>query len=109
MTKRDNFLLPDHARLLNIATWSSVLAWLVLAVYILGAGAEILRFQRDVISIQPFEVTTTSDYVLLLSRMATGIFRGFVYFVVLRAVALGLIVIVETSLNSNEQEEGDHE
>lgn len=109
MTTRDNFLMPDRTRLLNIATWSSVLAWLALAVYILAAGTEILRFQRDVLSIQSFEVTTTSDYVLLLSRMAVGIFRGFVYFVVLRAVALGLIVIVETSINSDEQEEGDHE
>jgi len=101
--------MPDRARLLNIATWSSILAWLVLAVYILAAGAEILRFQQDVLAIQPFEVTTTSDYMLLLSRMAVGIFRGFVYFVVLRAVALGLIVIVETSINSDEQEEGGHE
>lgn len=109
MTKRDNFLIPDHARLLNIATWSNILAWLVLVVYIFAAGIDILRFQRDVLSTQPFEVTTTTDYVLLLSRMAVGIFRGFVYFVVLRAVALGLIVIAETSINSHEQEEGDHE
>lgn len=109
MTEKDNFLMPDHIRLLNIAVWANVLAWLVLAVYILAAGVEVLRFQQDFLLSQSINIATTTDYIVLISRAAVSMFRGLVSFVALRAISLGLIVIVETSINSSEQKEGDHE
>ncbi len=109
MTEREEFLMPDHKSLLNIATWANVLAWIALAVYIFTAGVEILRFQDAVVSPSFFEMAMINDYVLLASRIAVSVFRGLAFFVALRAISLGLIIIVETSINSYEQQEGGDE
>lgn len=43
MDEQDEFITPQYERLLSIATWARYLAWVVLVVYILWAGIQLIQ------------------------------------------------------------------
>ena len=116
MDEQDDFFTPQHERLLNIATWAKNLAWVALVVAFILPFARYIEVQNlynyqqsvfgqnigfaDAIKNDPmygFSVfTDTLDKFL----------SGFIYFLVLRGIALGLNMIVETDINYREQKGG---
>ncbi len=116
MNQQDDLFTTQDKKLLNIATWSNYLAWVVLVVYVLLMGAKVIEFQNmedygAVLMNRP-----TQDLITLLSDsplkafglgvdMAATLLRGVVYYLVLRGVSLGLNMVVETDINYREEEE----
>jgi hypothetical protein len=113
-----DFFSDNHNRLLNIAYSAKNIAWIVLVVYILyGIGAFYIEqtnqlfymglpnsyiFFADMLSKNPI-------YALgLLAKIISVFLRGIIYFLILKAISLGLNMIVETDINYRQaRKEGD--
>ena len=118
MSNPEDFFSSNHKRLLNIATWASYTAWIVLAFHILDALGTYSQEQQTAMFTNMIP-TRYSNFVELLkhnslyaSSLFVGILNialtGIAYFLVLKGVSLGLNMIVETDINYREQkkEEG---
>ena len=118
MNEQEDFFSSNHKRLLNIATWASYMARIVLVFYILHALGTYSQEQHTAMFTNMIP-TRYNDFVELLKHntlYASSLFveifsivlRGIVYFLVLKGVSLGLNMIVETDINYREQkkEEG---
>jgi hypothetical protein len=120
MHKPINFFKQKHLQLWRIAGWASIMAWLALAVNILFAISQLLQFQDNA----DFRATTNNptfqismvflsqhpyDLFKLGINVAAAIISGFVYYLVLKGVSLGLNMIVETDINYREIQIEDDE
>lgn len=118
MNNQTEFFSKNHNKLLNIAGWASNLAWLTLVLYIISAALVIFQdqvnYQRMEAAIGSYQ--NGSDYwatvkmdplyylVDLGSFMVKRLLDGFVYYVVLKGISLGLYMIIETDMNYREKE-----
>jgi hypothetical protein len=118
MDEQKHFFSNNHNQLLNIAYSAKIIARAVLIVYILyGIGAFYIEqanqmyyrglpnsyiFFADMLSKNPI-------YALgLLAQIISVFLRGIIYFLILKAISLGLNMIVETDINYREaRKEGD--
>ena len=115
MTSQGEFFSLEHKRLLNIATWAKYLAWIVLIInvlYVFGTyvqeqnyytfygaqGGQFLNFS------QMLKENLSYTFSLIL-ELINILFRGIVYFLMLRGISLGLNMIVETDINYRENKE----
>jgi hypothetical protein len=116
MKEREEFFSPNHNRLLSTAIWAKYLAWIVLIVYILSAGTQLIQFQTNAIDRaamlnQPYKglMNLLSENPLntfrLGTNMAAVVLKGIVYYLVLKGISLGLNMIVETDINYREQKQ----
>jgi hypothetical protein len=117
MDKRDEFFTQQHKRLLNIATWSKYLAWVILVVYFFWAIGTYFQEQNYFLYYRGNFNQTYRDFMDLLRDTPSygfsvfielvGVFlKGVVYFLVLKGISLGLNMIVETDINYREQKGG---
>jgi hypothetical protein len=113
MEEQEGFFSQNHNRLLNIATWSKYLAWIVLIVYILLVVTQVIQLllAKDdgnfagatsqslstMLRENPFNVFR------LAVNMTATMLRGFIYYIVLIGISLGLNMIVETDINYREK------
>ena len=114
MGEQENFFSQNQERLLIIAVWAKYLAWVVLFVNILLAGARIIQFQntenyRAIISngmpqslIEILRDDPLKAFQLGINMVAI-VLRGVVYYLVLKGIHLGLNMIVETDINYREK------
>lgn len=112
---QDEFLSQKHKRLLTIATWANVLAWVVLIVYIFSTFGYYIQVQTDAyynVQARDFlkflsdnELYAVSIFIQLLGI----ILKGVVYFLTLKGISLGLNMIVETDINYRELKDGNNE
>ena len=102
---QNGLFLPDHKRLLSIATWAQIGAWVMLAGHILYASVTFIQFQSS----PSFHISYSREIqsLSLVADIAMLVLKGAIYYVVLRAVSLGLKIIVETSINSYNQQDGE--
>ena len=120
MDEQEDFFSQNHNPLLNIAWWAKNIAWIVLVINILLAGARVSEFQstenyRAIISNQVpqklMDILTEEPLKAfkLGIDMAAILLRGVVYYLVLKGISLGLNMIVETDINYREKsiEEGE--
>ena len=117
MSEHEDFFLPSHKRLLNIATWAKYVAWIVLGFYMLNAMGTYSQEQYR----QMFSAVIPSHYIDFVDMLkqnplyAFSLFveifsvalRGVVYFLILKGVSLGLNMIVETDINYREQKKAE--
>lgn len=108
MKESQEFFSPNHKRLLNIATLSRSLTWVVLVVFVLTAVAQLLQYQNYAslnfqMNIWEYLIDQPGRAFNLLVNMANTVLKGIVYFLVLKGVSLGLNMIVETDINYREQ------
>lgn len=112
----NDFFSENHKRLLDMATWAKYLAWVALAVGVLGMASSVIQnwnsYQLSHMMGAPGQAT---DGLLALLRrnpwfaldvfleMVKALFGGVFYFVVLKGISLGLNMIVETDINYRER------
>lgn len=118
MINQTEFFSEDHNKLLNIAGWASNLAWVALVLYIISAALVIVEdqanYRRMVAATSSYQ--SGSDYweaakmdplfytVDIGSDMIKRLLGGYVYYVVLKGISLGLYMITETDMNYREKE-----
>ena len=113
MNKAEDFFSSNHKRLLGIATWAKYLAWVVLTIYVLSAGAQVIQIilLKDGGS---FSGQTSQSFLTMLRdnpfnafklvvSVAVALLKGIMYNLILKGVSLGLNMIVETDINYREQ------
>jgi len=117
MNEKEEFFSSNHKRLLNIATWTSYMAWIVLVFYILHALGTYSQEQHTAMFTNVIP-THYSNFVELLKHnplYASSLFveifsvvlKGVVYFLVLKGISFGLNMIVETDINYREQKKSE--
>ena len=118
MSRQEEFLSPEHNKLLNFAIWAKYLAWVVLAIYIFQTGFVIIQRQvnsqqmqaviGDPISSQEYWDRALDIPIYYLidigSDMIYIFLKGVIFYIVLKGISLGLYMIVETDVNYREQE-----
>lgn len=118
MDEQENFFSDNHNQLLNIAYTAKIIAWIVFVVYIIyGLGTFYVEQTNQMYymglpnSYIFFTDMLTKNPIYALSLLANiiGIFlRGIIYFLILKAISLGLNMIVETDINYRDvRKEGD--
>ena len=100
-----------HGRLMRIAAFANAFAWIVLVVNILWMGASFMQdlFNYNMMSVglinshlPSFLESLLRDPLYMASTivgLAGILFRGVVYWLILKGIAVGLNMIVETDLN----------
>ena len=116
MDQQEDFFTPQHKRLLSIATWAKYLAWGALAVAFILPFARYIEVQNLYNYQQGFSgqslgfvdaIKNSPLYGFSVFTDALDKFlSGFIYFLVLRGISLGLNMIVETDINYREQKGG---
>ena len=118
MRKQENFFSDKHNQLLNTAYTAKIIANIVIVVYIIyGLGTYYLE-QTNQLAYRGFPnyyvffmdmLAKNPIYALgLLAEIISIFLRGIIYFLVLKAISLGLNMIVETDINYREaRKEGD--
>ena len=114
----DGFFTKKHERLSVIAYWANIFAWIVLVINILWVGASFSQTQMNYdIQNSGINLGQGPNFIEMLSqnpRYLAGLvigligilLRGVVYWFVLKGVAVGLNMIVETDLNYRAQLQG---
>ncbi len=113
MTKQEGFFSPKHHRLLNIAYWANILAWIALMAAFIFPLARFLEMQ-SLYDAQRFYTDQQSSFMeyirghlaFALSLIVDTFYKfvfGFLYFIVLKGVSYGLHMLVETDINYREQ------
>jgi hypothetical protein len=113
MTKQEDFFSPKHHRLLNIAYWANILAWIALIAAFIFPLARFLEMQ-SLYDAQRFYTDQQASYIeyvrshltFALSLFVDIFYKfvfGFIYFIVLKGVSYGLNMLVETDINYREQ------
>lgn len=114
MEKKNDLFDWKHLRLWRISSTADVLSSIVVIIFVLLAWGEAYRYDQlahnqfqtnlfGLFSRQPIYIFDVS------MQMARVLVQGAVYYLVLKAVALGLNMIVETDINYKEDtvEEGE--
>jgi hypothetical protein len=114
MEEQEGFFSQNHNQLLNIAIWAKYLAWVVLVVYILWAIGTYFQEQNYFLYYRMAgNQIQYRDFIDMLRRvpsygfsvfigMIGVLLKGIVYFLVLKGIALGLDMIIETDINYRE-------
>lgn len=114
MNEQEDLFTKKQSQLMNIAGWANNLAWVALVIYLLLAGLTIFADHANHQRITQ-QVTSFSEYwemamwnpiyyfldigADIISRVLTG----FIYYVVLKGIALGLYMVIETDMNYREK------
>ena len=103
----------NHNRLLRIAYFSNYFSWVALGIFVLfGIFNVYATFTNDSIRIGATIsslIKQNPSYALeLFLAMLRLIIQGVVYWLILKSVSLGLIMIVETNRNSVKITNGDN-
>ncbi len=123
MNDQTELFSKDHNKLLNIAGWASNLAWLALVIYIISAALVIVEDQANYRQMEAvsssyqsgsnYWETAKMDPLYYLvdigSDMVKRLLGGFIYYVVLKGISLGLYMVVETDMNYREKENQEGE
>ncbi len=120
MNEQEEFFSSKHKKLLNIATWTKYIAWVALIfAFILPITRYVeiqnsYRYQAMINGQNPGfmnELKTNTVYgISVLVDSFNSFLTGFIYFLVLRGISLGLNMIVETDINYREQkQQGGHD
>ena len=118
MSEQEEFLSPEHNKLLNFAIWAKYLAWVVLVIYVFQTGFVIIQRQvnsqqmqaviGDPISSQEYWDRALDIPIYYLidigSDMIYIFLKGVIFYIVLKGISLGLYMIVETDVNYRKQE-----
>lgn len=113
MEKRDELFDWKHLRLWRISAQADFFSKIVLVIYILTAIAQSFEYIKNndlYISNLTNSIFDESMFILkAFSHTALLILQGLIYYVILRGVALGLNMIVETDINyrDNKNQEGE--
>jgi len=113
MNDVDNLFGKKHATLWRISMWANGLAPILLLIFVLAGFGQIsqyntianTQYQTDLIGLFSQHPIYILDLILQIARVSL---QGCVYYLVLKCIALGLDMIVETDLNhrENKTEEG---
>ncbi len=117
MNEQEDLFTKDQNRLMSIAGWANNLAWVMLVVCLLLAMFTIFEDQSSYQRLQwlgysqrtydYWEMARSNLFYYLVdvgSDILSRILSGFLCFVVLRGIALGLYMIIETDMNYREKE-----
>jgi hypothetical protein len=117
MSEKEELFTKDQNRLMSIAGWANNLAWVMLIAYLLFAVFTIFEDQSNYLRLPLFgypqeisdywEMARSNPFYYLAdigSDILRRILSGFMCFVVLRGIALGLYMIIETDMNYREKE-----
>ena len=84
-------LNSQHRTLRHIAQAANLLAWIALVIFILSAGERL------------FDLQLVGNNILFITRILfntlSTLLKGVIYWLVLKGIACGLNMIVETDLN----------
>lgn len=118
MNEQEELFTKDQNRLMSIAGWANNLAWVALIFYLLLAAATIfidqanyqrLYFSRLVQDGFDYWEMFSSDPVFYFLDLVPDILRrlltGFIYYVVLKGISLGLYMVIETDMNYRQRED----
>ena len=118
MSEQESSFTRNQGRLLDIATWAKYLAWVVLIVFILFSVGKYIEIQNIYNyrysglgqSLDIFD--DMKNHPLYAMSIIVDVLRicmqGVVFFLVLKAISLGLNMIVETDTNYREhKDQGD--
>jgi hypothetical protein len=112
MTNTAEYLTKNQDRLIDIAIWAKTLSWIVLVVFILLSLLEFLQstfFSFDLHGRNPsFMWLLVNDPIYLMLqavRPLSILLKGLTFYVVLKAISVGLNMIAETDINYREQKE----
>ena len=111
----DDFFTPRHSRLTRIATFADLGAWLALivnfifvVVFVINVNLSIQSSTTAAPGYSGLAYQLLHDPIYAASFAVTllnALLRGGVYFLVLKSVAVGLRMIVDTNLNIIEKRE----
>lgn len=118
MSEQEDLFTNDQNRLMSIAGWANNLAWVMLVFYLLLAALTIfldqVNYQRMQIMTSGFE--SSLDYWEMMranplhyllgigSSILSRVLTGFVYYIVLKGISLGLYMVIETDMNCHAKE-----
>jgi hypothetical protein len=118
MSQQEEFFSSSHKRLLSISVWAKYAAWVVLVAFLLGAIGIYVQEQNMFLSFRAIGGDYTYDSFMesliqgpvyglsvFIEMLGTAL-KGIVYFLVLKAISLGIDMIVETDINYREREAG---
>lgn len=117
MSDTEELFTKDQNRLLSIAGWANTLSWVALVFYLFLAAVTIMVDQSNYQRLQSLSYTqygvdywemARSNLLTYLIRIGSDILSrvlaGFVYFVVLKGISLGLYMVIETDMNYRHKE-----
>ena len=116
MKEQEEFFSQKHKQLLNIATWAKYLSWIALALYVVDAIFVIYQkqvgYHQQQVMLDLMLASTGVDYkantlyhlVDIGLGIVSNLLKGFISYIVLMGIALGLNMIVETDINYREKE-----
>jgi ABC-type antimicrobial peptide transport system permease subunit len=113
MSEKEELFTKDQNRLMSIAGWANNLAWVMLVVYLLLAALTIFLDQADYQRMHSITggFASSSDYWRMAridpfyyfldigSDILSRVLAGFMYYVVLKGISLGLYMVIETDMN----------
>ena len=108
----DEYYTLNHRRLLRFSKIGSILAWVVLVVYIMDVVIRSVNIIQSISMQQDFQPTLFMiqedleilNFFVSLLRL---LFQGVFYWFMLKGISLGLCMIVETDLNYRERFQGE--
>lgn len=118
MSETEELFTKDQNRLMSIAGWANNLAWVMLVAYFILALLTIFLDQADYQRMQAMTggFSSGSDYWEMVrfdpfyyfldigSDIISRFLTGFLYYVVLKGISLGLYMVIETDMNYREKE-----
>ena len=116
MKEQEEFFSQKHKQLLNIATWAKYLSWIALALYVVDAIFVIYQkqvgYHQQQVMLDLMLASTGVDYkantlyhlVDIGLGIVSNLLKGFISYIVLMGISLGLNMIVETDINYREKE-----
>jgi hypothetical protein len=104
----DDFFTLKHTRLTRIAILANIFSWIVLVVYTLYAVTTFLQNWNSYYAQNLPQFNGADPFAIanLCLSFFTTLLTGIVIWLVLKGVALGLYMIVETDLNYRENKQG---
>lgn len=118
MSEQEELFTNDQNRLMNIAGWANNLAGVMLVAYLILAALTVFLDQANYQRMQAMTsgFASGSDYwemaradpfyyfLTIGSDMLRRVLAGFMYYVILKGVSLGLYMVIETNMNYREKE-----
>ena len=103
----DEFFTARHKRLDRIARAANIFAWVLLLFYGSMWILQMLLFLNQFTSLSFRDYLANNTWSVLLSamRLLNPIWTAAFYWLVLKGIALGLNMLIETDLNYREQAE----
>jgi hypothetical protein len=115
MENQSDYLSSGHKNLLNIAIWAKYLAWVILFLFILSIAGTYIQAQTSMYYATQGRANVFTKFLAenqgytigLIIQLLGVLFKGITYFLVLKAISLGLNMIVETDINYRDRKEGE--